>query len=313
LRTRCFAAVCRARWYAGNGRLAGFFLTSTPDDLDPFASWLEAAAADLWAVSHHIFPRADQSGVNAAAPPPTREGSPAERFLELKRESPQEYQYWLTWTRTLLESLPLGLAPERLTQYMKLEYGLDLGASAITFARNFVEDRVAYELKGFMEDDTLDVLANRTDVEYRDSVEALAQQDHIETTQAYVRNQLLSGDRQRKVWRFLEQKGVPADRIEGLLLRRALSLGGRVTDESYCAQVRRQEIEYAMDEVVKAVIYELASAKYPVIAVAGPDFVLEVPRHDHDAAQVATIARRAQQPYLGDLSAPLACVCCDEW
>jgi hypothetical protein len=140
--------------------------------------------------------------------------------------------------------------------------------------------------------------------------------EHAATAGARLRNVILRGLRGDSLWGAIQGAAPGPDRARELLWRRGLSLGGRLTDRTYCAQARAQEYLFAIDEVVKAVAYALVAAGLKLVAAAGTEFVLEAPEEQATetvAAQVAERARRAQAPYLGALPSPCLCRWQDEW
>lgn len=324
LPVRCLAAVCRARWYTGDGRLAGYLLASRRRDREPYKSWLQAAAGELYAAAGGLMTGGEHAGSEAAGPEAGsegRRGRAAKRLARLKKARPDEYRLWLRLTRGLLMTLPLGLRPEHLAVLLKLDHNLDVSGGAVGRLGRLLAEHVAYELKGFLADDTLEVLTERVGVPFGQALRKLAPGEHVETVNAYVRNELIRGHRPSPLWDMLTEVGIPDDpqleqeRGPQLLRQRGLSLGGRMTDATFCAQVRQQEYLFAVDDVIKRVAYAL-SAGYRLVAVAGPELVLEVRGRGSDpdvARHVALLARRAQRPLLGRLAAPCTCRWHDDW
>jgi hypothetical protein len=237
--------------------------------------------------------------------------------LRLKKARPDEYRLWMRITRLLLETLPLGLTPEHLAVLLKLEHGLDLSGSDVGRFGLLLAGEVAYELKGFLADDTLDVLTERLGVSFGSALRKLSPGEHFETVNAYLRNELLQGRHHSPLWDMIEGAGFAVGEVvlgRLLLHQRGISLGGRLTDGTFCAQVRQREYLLAIDEVVKEVVYALVSRGYELAAVAGPELVLEISGTDSDLPrQVAALIRLAQQPLLGRLAAPAKCLWRDEW
>jgi hypothetical protein len=308
---RCLVAVCCARMYAVNSRLEGYFSSSSYRGHLENPGWPVDAAAELWAAWRSIFSSKDHSVVKALKP---REQT--QEFLKLKTTAPDEYETWIHRTVALFEAIPLGLTPEQLSSFLKLEYDLDLGTNEITCLDAFLTDHTYFELRGFLPDDTPEIFSVRTGINFAAVAADLAQPTHVGTTNAYIRNQLLSQDPQSPVIKMLDNANVSRDVIKRLLQQRGLSLAGRITDESYCAQVRCQEVQYACDEVVKQIAFALVSTDCQLVAVACPEIVLEVSDrgiHTSHVQEIKEIIHRAQERLLADLAAPCSCGIRSDW
>jgi hypothetical protein len=317
LRVRCLARLCRVRWYAGNGRLTGYLLTASGRHLEPFRCWLQAAAGELYAAAEYAGAGSTEPGAFEADGGRVRV---AQQFLGMKQARPEEYRRWLQITYALLETLPLGLPPEHLAVLLDVERGLSVGSADVRRYGQLLADQVAYELKGFLADDALDLFTGRLRVPLRDALETLALGEHVDTVGAHVRRELLKGFHPGPVWDMVAAAGLPADAQpdlgQRLLRRRGLSLGGRLTDDAYCAQVRQQEYLLTIDETIKAAAHAVVSRGYRLAAVAGPELVLEIPGPGGDPRiprRVSKLVRQAQRPLLGSLAAPCQCAWRDDW
>jgi hypothetical protein len=420
LKVRCFAVLCRARGYALNGRLWGYFLRGNRGCFRPFRTWLEAVAGELYVVVHgarrgsaktenasqkstgassvevigqHDEPRGAAVGPDSLDVESTklddRGGEPsqtidrpepvarmeemvrskqrrarrpvepadaapdidagqsealdigfiggrleqaASTFLPLKKTHREEYRRWVRLTRALLESLPVGLPVELLRTYLALEHDIELDQDELG---RLVEtltamNDVAYEIAGFLTDETLELLAYRLDVALETAIALLCPGQHAETVDARVRSALLEWEKPSPVkdtiqkWveqadaRLREQGIEPkSDLVRRLLLRRGLTLGGRLTDRTFCAQARHDEYKLTVDELLKSIAFALACNGFKIVAVANTELVLEVA--DEDAIQegfsgmVARVIRQAQKPFLGRFAAPCRCRVQDEW
>ena len=153
------------------------------------------------------------------------------------------------------------------------------------------------------------------------ALQAVAPEGHLETADAYVRNELLRGARPSSVWHAVIDSGLAGeprpDVGRRLVGRRGISVDGRLTDDTFCAQVRHQEYLYSIDGVIKSVAYALVLNEFELVAVAGPEIVLSISNSHGDTdtilATVREVIRRAQTPLLGALAAPCECEWRDDW
>ena len=378
LKICCWAALCRKRWYAANGRLAGFFLNPKQETLEPFETWLEAVAGEFYvqfrgpvadiAPAQGTAVTSDEGDETDTVPskprvkkeppwPPRRrcpspggeedDGAVGEEvvgsdpreiedtadsmdqaintFYSLREFRSAEYHRWVRLTRALLETLPLGLPPGLLRNYLELEYRIDLEQDEIKRLTAVLLglNNVANELAGFLADDTAEVVATRVGITFNEAIKALAPEGHAETLDARTRNAILKPREHGQISKVINdlsrENGIEPgqDAVSSLLLRHGLTLAGRLTDRSFSAQVRQQEYRLSVDDVIKAVAYELVADGLTLVAVSGSELVLEVPdqlaRLDTTAAEVHFVVRLAQQPYLGALAARCECEPWEEW
>ena len=172
----------------------------------------------------------------------------AEDFLPLKQFQQEVFNRWVQLTMGLIESLPLGLPDELLKVFLVEEYGIDLTQETSMHLADAVASLclIVHELNGFLGDDTLQVLSHRLDVSLITTLDRLSLQEHPETGDARARNALLKGQEPSPVRDVIEKWVKKADdrlRTQGiepepdlvrrLLLRRAVTLGGRVTDFTF--------------------------------------------------------------------------------
>jgi hypothetical protein len=272
----CLAAICLNRQYAGNGKLAGYWLTVSSDNL-PFRSRLEAITAELYVVA----------GGQWSKPPPDSESLTEEREAELVRQcrqlqcaEPDEYRIWERLAVGILSTLPLGLLPEHAIHVLRTDHGLEISGNDYRRLARLLTDEVAYELQGFLHDDTLDVITDRLGANYGTALASVVSGEHVETVYARIRNEIWQGRHASCVWDWIDRhlpNATDSD-VESLLLRqRGLSLAGRMTDDTYCAQVRQQEYLFCIDEVMKSVAFSLVSGGYRIVAMANLEIVLHTP------------------------------------
>lgn len=91
-----------------------------------------------------------------------------------------------------------------------------------------------------------------------------------------------------------------------------LTLAGRLTERLSSAQARQQVYLLSIDEVMKAILFQLVASGYRLVAIVEKEFVLEIPEAcdpDAEVGRVLKLVRDAQLPLLGELAAPCRC----EW
>ncbi len=302
LRACCLATVCLDRGYVakGSGRLYHYVLR----EKNPLA----VAAAELY-VQNAIL----EAGTRAVVPEAEKE------FLDWEEAGAHEYYYWLGLANTLLETAPLGLPNEFLTRLLQLEYGLeDLTESEVLRLQRVLADGVAYEVRGFQEDATFDLVTARLGLTVNDGLRRFIDIEHPEASGAALRNALSRRRGRMPVNKILKQGSLaeqgqaltstspPCRR--GLFKCRGASLAGRVTLMAASVAVRREEVLLSADDVMLSVAHALVAAGYRLLGIAGSEFVLEVPAIyaiEEELRRIGSLVQEASRLVLRHLTAPV--------
>lgn len=310
LQTRCLTAVSLRRGYVSNqaARLYHYVLQQRES--------LEVAASELYAnemiqgtgtdVRHDEYHKAKF------------------HFASLRDTDSDQYQVWLELTNALLETTPLGLPGIFHTVLLRNEYNLDLTESDVLRLRNNLVENVAFELRSFLEDGTLDLVTSRLGLTANEGLRRLMNPEFVEVTGPTLLNQLRGRRWRMPVMNQYRQRGsesAPAPHPpfqksrQELIESRAITLAGRVTRRMKSTAVRRQEVLMAVDEVMLAVAHDLRAAGYALMGVAKDEFLLEVPLGPDEAIidRIATTAQQASRRLLRDLGPPIAVDINDEW
>lgn len=275
-RACCLAALCRARTYSLNGRLAGLLLDPESHAAfgpDPF----ESAAALLRAYAT----RDAGGGVRDGETLPD-EVADVQAFAALRESDPEQHRGWVRRTRGLLDVIPLGLTDADSRAVLRRDYGIDVGAAEYRRLGHLMAEHVATELRGLRADDTLDTLAARLGVDFFATDAALTEPSagaaaNPETAAAHARNVLLGRRAGDPVWRSMAATPAVASgavRLGPELLHvRGRSLGGRPTGLGFAAQVRREEVDLSAEEAAWEVAYAGVASGLDLAAVSGEDVV----------------------------------------
>jgi hypothetical protein len=309
LTLRCLAAVGLQQGWSSSPatrRLPGILARPQP---------LRQLAEDLYA-AHRASPP-PRAGRAPARPP--AEDRARERFGRMRADEPRRYRSWLRVTRVLLESFALGLGDATLVSFLRLEYGWGWATEPrIARLLDFLAGRVAPELQFFWADQTADLLAARLDRPAADLAREQASLRHPATRGAELRNRLLG--RRGRAPRLPVGPAAPAQpggRRAALIEYRAWTPGARPTVRAGQAAVTHHLVRWAADEVRLEVAFALAcTAGYRLLAVAGDEFLVEVPDGEQARARrlVAAFATGATSFILGDeLQAPVRVTACDRW
>jgi hypothetical protein len=95
-----------------------------------------------------------------------------------------------------------------------------------------------------------------------------------------------------------------------------LTLAGRLTRRTFVAQVRQEVYLLSVDEVMKAILYQLVAGGYRIVAALDKEVVLEISadrQTDEEQERVRALIHVAQAPFLGDLAAPCHCGWRSHW
>jgi hypothetical protein len=274
----CLAAVYTRAWPQRNSRLAGYFL----DTEDPVAT----VAAELYARM------AGYSAAEAEAEAKDRfedERSFAQLrddFADLKNVHPEKYHHLRQLARVLVETIPLGLSPPLLSDLLEDEYGLpDVKGTEFEWLKNILSEKIVYEIENFVNDDVFLRLVLALGLTYHEGVDLLAEKKHLETTDAALRKDLLGKRKGAPVWQRIEKfrreqptSSILADDeiVEKVLKLRAWTAARRVIGPTFFSEVRRRQLSYVADEVMKSVAYTLVARGLPLVALEGNQAVLEV-------------------------------------
>jgi hypothetical protein len=345
LRARCLTAVCIENGYVARmaARLYQYVLRQV-DPLEVVASELYAGSAKAALAEQEVGANdlaadgtdaEDQTatgveGADGAARATAGAGERSRRFshevvrlgfLALRESDPREYTRWLSLAEALLDTVLLGLPDSFLTTLLRNEYGCqDLNERDVRRLRQILVNDVAYELAPFLEDITSEVVAARLGLTVNEELRQFLNPDHPAVTGPTLRNALKR--HRRPITRLLRsaqaQSGSrerPRTRAEWYQYR-ALTPGGRVTARAASAAVRRQQVLMAEEEVMLAVAHDLAAAGYPLLGLAGSEFVVEMPTtqaSDRECENVARVASEAAGRILGDLPARIGYGVVERW
>jgi hypothetical protein len=312
LKVRCLAALAKARRYVPRKTESRHF-GGLRDPAVSIAGRLHAAAAGRLSRARHAWRSAAacSAGPGAGAAQQADADAAKAAYSEVARE----FRRLVGVTRGLLATLPLGLSWGAQWLILEQDHGVrDVDAAEVQrLSRRLVED-VLSDLRGYFEDDALDVLASGLGLPFNDIISLLPRQEHIETLAVRIRKELADPAKRGKLARALRRAesdggGSPASggNLAQRWLRRAgVTLGGHVIAPGYCAQTRRCEYEASVEEVRTLVAYELSAAGYPLVALFDEKFVVELPeaaaRRRTQVARVGWVACTAARKLLGDLA-----------
>ena len=219
----------------------------------------------------------------------------------------------MTIARVLLFAVPRGLAASQIRELLQDEVpNADLGEAKVQQLQNVLVQDIHPEFEEFLEDTTIEILAQRLKVSTAELEEHFWKPDAPETMQAALRSVLSGENRGKPVWRKLQslaksdigrkiakgQEGGPE--AYGLLLNWPVTFSGRVGHPGYCNQSRFTEPQELADEIRKVGVYRLAAAGFHLVGVAGDEFVLEIPESQVNlATKVEAIANSAAEKHLG--------------
>jgi hypothetical protein len=309
LTARCLSAVCLSRGY----------VTPTRCKLDRYVlrepEPLQCAAAQLRAhYAERVGATDDVCAMRAS-------------FPELREADPGTYDGWLRLTNALLETAPLGLPVEFRLRLLRNDHDLNrLDRNSLERLHGLLVKKVAWELEGFLEDATFDVVATQLGLNANEGLRRLVNADHPGVTGQTLRNDLRRRRHRKPVLSSLRSlapeqpaagSGPASRRSRAQLYRyRAATLGGRVTHRGASAAVRRREVLLGADEVMLAVAHDLTAAGHRLLGLAGSEFLLEVPSGRVDRQHVeeaCEVAHKASGRILGDLAAQVAWNVLEEW
>ncbi len=291
LRMRCLAAVYTRQRTGAPSRLLHHFLETS----DP----IETLAIDLFRHGSNSgpVPRAD------------------ERFVELSQDESDKYR---RLAEVLMEVIPLGLSPSLLSVALE-DYGLNIGGSQAEQLRRILIENVVYELGYVASEDVFTRLTRALGLTLQQGAELFAHSGSAQTIDAAIRNDLLDKNRRNRTWQAIHalrrkagESDFPADDriIERALKRCERTASGQVIGPAFDAEVRRQRVLLAADEVMKSVAYTLVSEGLPLVAVHDSLVVLELPEQvvtDALLGRVGDIALAAQREMIGQLARPCRC------
>jgi hypothetical protein len=260
--------------------------------------------------------------------PQSASEDPEDEFIRLKEVDRETYERWVLLTRALLESVPLCLDHDGLREVILGDYGVDvsgLGAGLNGLVNHIAG--LAFELTGYLSNDTANLVYGRLGLSYNEGLRRLSPEfvdvNNTFAADRWVRNEILAperteGELARLAATWGEERGCDP---ESLLLRHGHSLGGRLTERACCAQVRQAEYLLSVDDVMKSVAYFLARGGgqfgCKIVAVAGTEVVLEVPRslegREDFLSKIRSYVEDAQEFFLGELGGPCDCEWVDEW
>lgn len=305
LRARCLAAVCLERGYVTRARAALAFHLAKEN-------FLEIAASKLFI--DQVMRQTNTSEVADDA-----EGE----FLDLKKQDPQQYGKWLLLANALLETAPLGLSSDLLVNLLRGDYGWEFTEAEVQHYQRSLTESIAPELTLFLEDATQDLVASRLGLTSQESWQKLVPEHHPQTTGAAIRT-ALKESRRHPLSKLLEARrgtdlghATPqsfASRSDWYKCR-GRSLGGRVTTWAASTAVRRQEVLLSVDDVMLSVAHELVAAGCQLLAVAGSEFILEVPdrQAERERDRIGELAIRGYERVVRNVRAAVAVEITDEW
>lgn len=302
LRLRCFAAICRYHFYALNGRLFNYVL----HEEDPVG----LVAAELFS----------RSG-SAIEPNPTRGFEPigsvehgVDAFHDPECTSASIRKSWHLEAKALLDALPLGLASAALCVYLDLAHDLVLDETTLMRRVECLVEEIAYELKGYLDDDILTRIATYLGLPVIELLRRLnLHEEDIGAFYAALRNDLVERSPRsaapRVLWTIIQSSTHGeswAQVTERMMRYAAKTLAGRPTPVGHTAEVRRYQYLYAVDEVIKAMAYNVVAAGYRLMAVDDTSLVVEIEARAarENEAVVVELAEEAARPLLGPMTPP---------
>lgn len=323
LRFRCFTAVGMRRGYfpPGRSRLAGYFLRRG-DPLAEIAGELFAAAAGRRA----LLPLADDATeeVTLDTYSCARQRA-AEQFAELSRADAEEAGRWRRLARGLIDAALLGIPDARLEVFLRHEHqaGDVGGAVPSTEMLKVMAADVVYELDFCLTDTSADTVNARLGRSAQDEVHRRHESSHPGTFHERVRNRV-SGDAGVSGLDLgpdpyppdgpIPEVPLARGRRPDLFLIRGRTLGGRFTARGSQAVALQAEVIGSEDDVMLEVAFALTAAGYRLLAVAGEEFLVEVPDRGVDAVsgRVREVAATGARRWLGNLAA-VSLGTCDGW
>jgi hypothetical protein len=334
LKLYCFAAAYEGGRDVSRGRLAGHFLEDN-DPVGKIAGELCVRVADEVALREEHGPEDEEHGpedeehgpedASGSLPQSSFEAA-TDLFTELREHNPEKYWHWWQITHDLLETIPLGLPTSLLSVLMAEEYGW-AGTSEVQMEqlRNVLKEHIIYELEDFLDDHILDRLARILGLSTWKSVDQFAEREHVETTDAALRNDLLRKRAGSPLWQFIRRaqtegsaaKCLVDDEIVGKILGNwAWTPAGRLIGPAFWTDVRRRQIVFIADEVMKSVAYALVAHGFPLVAVTDSEFVLEMAENQATEAlleHVAGMVVDAELELLERFAASCRCARMDRW
>ncbi len=265
-------------------------------------SGIEHHTADLWqdrpfddVIQEFLVNTRSQALVPAGHRPtmqPPNWLPPPDYVAELRRDAPEEYRRLRCIAECFLDALALNLPDELLKPFAEA-YDVDLmeGQAQVLWSTF-----LAQVFEGAPEDfaaeyrRTLERLADLFERPRREEeIERLAAPAEFERTAwAALRNALVSRKPDSHIWRWIHQvqpgsrrAGLTDDQIVDAVLKTAKhSVAGRVIARASYPEARRRQVAFHADEVMKSLIYHLVAHDLPLVAVAGNQFVLELPESE---------------------------------
>jgi hypothetical protein len=244
-----------------------------------------------------------------------------ERFPRPEATKPSTFRRWLCRTRSLLESVPLGLSNELLRNLLIEEEPAwaHVSAAELTRVQSLLIRNVVRELDFFLDLDLFNKIAEQLGEPTNDVIASLADEKHLGHLDARILHHLQEPPTNQPVWNLiLRSRQINAssdgkrpsrkELVARLLQRVALTPAGRVVGPDRGAATGRQAYMGAADEFMKAVAYALVANGQQLAAITESQLVLEVPEaacSTGELQRLADVVQAAQEPLLGSLSAPV--------
>jgi hypothetical protein len=320
LRLRCFVAVCveQRYFYLSSSRLG--VLCVNEQSSPP----LLAIAKQLFVVKAMASQGEDagnQADINEHTNP--IEDKAEDDFERLKNQHPTEYDSWIQLTRSLLETLPLGLPESSLRTLLRHEFGVYLEEPELKRLRRLLIRRVIPEVEQFLEDRGAFLFGARLGLSSDTVIREFYDIDHPETKGSELRNDMANPRRRQKLMSHLRSRGIVKDaqgndlrRNQETLEYRLMTPGGRLTLRASQATAQQLGVLLTADEVMLEVAYELVASGHRLLGLADDEFLVEVPDDRAEVAlgEVRVRATAATARILGTrLAAPVTVAVADRW
>ncbi|MCY2987998.1 MAG: hypothetical protein NTY19_09070 [Planctomycetota bacterium] len=264
LELRCFAHNCGLRYHRPDVYLAWLFR----DGDDPIALTAE-----------RLYDLAS-----------TGDTSTEVSFDKLKRMSPGDHSRWIKTATILLFAVPRCLSITQVRELLRAEVDPAMGEATVQNLYDNLVHKIHRELEFFLEDTTLETLKNHCDASVSEILDRMSPGEAVpENPGAFLRNFLAGKRDDERFWSMLrptargEWARTVAQRSKGrreayyVLRNSPYTLSGYVGRPAYCTHSRGAEHVLLADETRKKIAYCLAVAGYTLVAVAGDEFVIEMP------------------------------------
>jgi len=225
-----------------------------------------------------------------------------------------------------LEVIPLGLPEALLSVLLEDDYELDgVKGTEITRLMGVLLEDVLCGIDEYLNDEVRRRLASVLGLTPVQGVDLLAEREHVETTDAALRNDLLQKRQGSPAWQFVRrarQEGsavnLPTDDeiVHRVLQRSFKTTSGRIVGPAFYLEARRQQGRLLADEVMKAVAYGLVAEALSLVAVADSQFLIEAPEEEATPElleRVAHLAASVGGRLLGKFRPPCRCTQTFAW